>query len=614
MCGIAALLGHADPATGERIATAMHHRGPDDHGVYTCPAPTPLTLVSTRLAIIDLSPNGHMPMHHPAGLTIVFNGEVYNFADIRAELETLGHTFTSSGDTEVVLAAYAQWGDACLDKLRGMFAFFLWDAPNQRLLAARDRLGIKPIYYARTPDGALVLASELKAILASGHVPARLNHAVLPLYLSFYNIPAPHTILDGVHALLPGHKLVWQGGDVHVEPWWALPPAEPTTRPYADLRDELRHLLEESVRLRMIADVPVGAFLSGGVDSSAIVALMTRISGRALKTFSVGFEAEGAAQDERSFARLVAERYGADHHEVIVTGQQVADQLNHIITALDQPSGDALNTFFVSQATRQHVTVALSGVGGDELFAGYPQFRLLQQAAQLDPFWRIAPAPLRTALAQAPGRVRRIAAYANADAIGRYQQIRTLFSPAAQTALLAHPPNGHALSAADWLRGLTHPAEPDVVETVARWELTNYMPNMLLRDTDAMSMAHSLEVRVPLIDHKVVEFVRTVPTRYKLRNGQTKILLTDALRDLLPDEVITRPKRGFEMPIAAWLRGPLRPIIEDALSDESIRAAGLFNPAAVAPLRDAFLHGRDPVYLRVWSLTVLELYRRRFLG
>lgn len=610
MCGLFGLIGTADAPLGEHIAHILRHRGPDDHGVYTSEAGTPLTLTSTRLAIIDLSPAGHMPMLSADGkLALAFNGEIYNFQALRQQLEIHGHHFRSDTDTEVILAGYRQWGDAVLDRLRGMWALLLWDVDAQRLLAARDRLGIKPVYYARRgPE--LILASELKALLATGRIAPDVDPVALQHYLAFYSVPAPHTMLRDVHALPPGHKLIWQAGAVTTEAFWQLPVAQPSSRAWPDLRDELRQHLEDAIRLRMIADVPVGAFLSGGIDSSAIVGLMTRVSGKPLRTFSIGFDTEGAAIDERSYARIVAERYGAQHTEVIVRGDTLAAKLPRIVEAIDQPSGDALNSYLVAEATAQHVTVALSGVGGDELFAGYPQYRMLQQAARLEPGWQLIPGPLREQLACQPGRVGRIARYANADLVGRYMRLRTLFDPDTQAALLTNAAPGLT---ARWLAGLVDPAEPDIVSQVARLELGNYMPNTLLRDVDAMSMAHSLEVRVPLIDHVLVEFVRTIPARYALRGRTTKWLLIEALRDVLPPEVITRPKRGFEMPVAAWMRGPLRPAVEDALSAGSIRRRGLLNETAVAHIRDDFYQGRNPVYLRPWTLAIFELWARRYL-
>jgi asparagine synthase (glutamine-hydrolysing) len=627
MCGICGLIGVADNALGERLAQCIQHRGPDDHGVWTTTTGTPVTLVNTRLAIIDLSPLGHMPMQTMSGeVCIAYNGEVFNFAETRAELEKRGHSFRSQSDTEVIANAYEEWGDECVHHFRGMFAFLIWDIKRQRLFAARDRLGIKPLYWAETSKG-LILGSELKALLATGFIKPELNLAALNYYLAFYSVPSPLTMLAGIQALPPGHCLSWEAATqrVTVREYWDVPVAKPVRANEAEIQEELRRLLEESIRLRMIADVPVGAFLSGGIDSSAVVGLMTRIAGERLKTFSIGFDSEGQRLDERSYAQIVAKQYNSDHTEVVVTGKQVADELDHIIWAMDQPTGDGLNTYLVSQATAKHVKVALSGLGGDELFAGYPQFKLLQQAESYDPLWHTLPNPVRafmnvgartvSGVTQRPGFSGAVA-FAQDDFLGRYGRTRILFNDDFQAHLLSQHTReelGQLPSARKRLEAWVRADEPNVIDRVTRLELKNYMAHTLLRDTDAMSMAHSLEVRVPLIDHKLVEFVTTIPANLKLRNGQTKYLLINALRDVLPPEVINRRKQGFEMPVAAWMRGPLRPALEDALSLRSVAQRGLFNGAEVEKLYQSFLQGRGP-YMRVWSLAVLELWMRKFIG
>ncbi|HLF02165.1 MAG TPA: asparagine synthase (glutamine-hydrolyzing) [Anaerolineales bacterium] len=633
MCGIFGLLGTADCDLGERIARCLHHRGPDDHGVWTSTTGTPVTLVNTRLAIIDLSPLGHMPMTTISGETVIaYNGEVFNFAETRAELEQRGHTFRSNSDTEVIANAYEAWGDECVHHFRGMFAFLIWDMKRQRLFAARDRLGIKPLYWAETPQG-LCLGSELKALLATGSIRPELNLEALNYYLAFYSVPTPLTMLAGVQALPPGHCLSWDAASrrVDVRQYWDVPAARPLRADEHEIRSELRRLLEESIRLRMIADVPVGAFLSGGIDSSAVVGLMTRIAGERLKTFSIGFDSAGARIDERSYAEIVAQCYNTDHTEVIVTGQQVADELNRIIWAMDQPSGDGLNTYLVSQATAKHVKVALSGLGGDELFAGYPQFRLLQRAESYDPLWQSLPNPVRAFMAVGARTVSEIThrpsfsgavAFADDDFLGRYGRVRILFNEESKSRLLSSHTRaelGHAPVARKLLERWVRSDEPNVIDRVTRLELKNYMAHTLLRDTDAMSMAHSLEVRVPLIDHKLVEFVTTIPAELKLHHGlgspmggQPKYLLTSALEDVLPPVVIKRRKQGFEMPVATWMCGPLRPALDEVLSLQSIERRGLFNAGEVERVHQAFLHGEGP-YMRVWCLAVLELWLRQFV-
>ena len=625
MCGIFGIVGSADASVGQRVATCLHHRGPDDHGVWVNATGAPITLVNTRLSIIDLSPAGHMPMGSDDGAVwITYNGEMYVFAELRSELEARGHVFHSHTDTEVILHAYEQWGEDCLARFRGMFAFVIWDSRRQRLLAARDRLGIKPLYYAQAGDK-LLLGSELKAFLATGLIRADLDLEALHHYLTFYSVPAPLTMLCGVRALLPGHYLTYEKGRLAITQYWDVPVAAPLTSDLAEIRDELRRLLEESTRLRMIADVPVGAFLSGGVDSSAVVALMTRIGGERLKTFSIGFEDEGRNLDERSFAALVARRFGTDHHEIVVRGRDVRDQLDRIVRAMDQPSGDGLNTYFVSQAAAAHVKVALSGLGGDELFAGYPQFASLSRAERISRAWRKSPGAVR-ALARLGARAAATVArrdrlaevpdWLDEDFLARYVRVRTLYDRTAKARLYSASVRAQVAGVMDsggMTAGHVAPGEHHIVDRVSRLELKGYMANTLLRDTDAMSMAHSLEVRVPLIDHEVVEFATQIPAALKLSNGRTKVLLTDALTDLLPAEVVARPKRGFEMPVAHWLRHELRPVLDEVFSPGAVARRGLFDPTEVDSIYRAFLDGRG-TYMRVWALAVLELWLSATVG
>jgi asparagine synthase (glutamine-hydrolysing) len=626
MCGIFGLLGKADSELGESVARCLHHRGPDDHGVWVSTTGTPVTLANTRLAIIDLSPLGHMPMTTVKGdVWIAYNGEVFNFAETKAELIKRSHAFRSNSDTEVIANAYEQWGDECVHHFRGMFAFLIWDVKRQRLFAARDRLGIKPLYWAETAKG-LILGSELKALLATGFIKPGLDLEALYHYLSFYSVPPPLTMLAGVHALPPGHCLAWEADSkrVMIRQYWDLPTANPIRADEIEIRDELRRLLEESISLRMIADVPVGAFLSGGVDSSAVVGLMTRIAGERLKTFSIGFEDEGQHIDERGYASIVADRYSTDHTEVVVGGQKVAEELDRIIWAMDQPSGDGLNTYLVSQATAKHVKVALSGLGGDELFAGYPQFKLLKRAADYDPLWQALPNPMRAFVAIGAKAATAVTgrpsfngavAFAEETFIGRYARTRILFNAEAKSHLLSPDVRnrlGNITSSRKWLERFLRADEPEVIDRITRLELKNYMAHTLLRDTDAMSMAHALEVRVPLIDHKLVEFVTTIPADLKLRGGQPKYLLTAALADVLPPAVVKRHKQGFEMPVAAWMRGSLRPALDDVFSTRSLERRGLFNVAEAQRVYQEFLHGVGP-YMRVWSLATLELWLRKFV-
>jgi asparagine synthase (glutamine-hydrolysing) len=568
-------------------------------------------------------------------LAITYNGEVYNFAEIRIELEQHGHEFRSHTDTEVILNAYLQWGEECVHRFRGMFAFMIWDVRRQRLFAARDRLGVKPLYWSDSNEG-LMLASELKAILSTGLMHPVLDLHALHHFLTFYAVPPPYTMLQGVHSLQPGHCLTWESGKVTLRQYWDVPTVEdgdimPSGDAAIEIRCELRRLLEESIRLRMIADVPVGAFLSGGVDSSALVALMSRLSGKRLQTFSIGFHAEGRDIDERHFAEIVARRYDTEHNEVVISGRDVAEQLPDFVRAMDQPTGDGLNTYLVSRATANHVKVALSGLGGDELFAGYRQYRYLLQADRIGRFWRRMPglgkATARMAarqLARVSGREALAAApdWLESGFLSRYLRTRTLFSEDAKHALyLGDLESSKDIDSPsiDLLRPYFIECERDPIVRVTRLELKSYLAHMLLRDTDVMSMAHSLEVRVPLIDHKLVEFATRIPAVMKLGRfpglafgGRTKLVLTDCLTDVLPMDIIRRRKHGFHMPVGAWLRSELQPMLAESLSRDAVKQRGLFNPDAVDSLRSDFEAGRGP-YMRVWALMMLELWQREFL-
>jgi asparagine synthase (glutamine-hydrolysing) len=622
MCGIWGVVNISDRQMAEGVIQAMYHRGPDDSGIFTAETPLPVSLVNTRLAILDLSPGGHQPMSTPDGrYWIVYNGEVYNFEAIRQTLESRGHLFISTSDTEVILHAYQEWGEDCLQHLRGMFAFAVWDTAEASLFAARDRLGIKPFYYTQMQvqgnvRSAFIFGSELKALLATGLISPRINTLALHHYLSFYAVPTPLTMLEGIHALPPGHMLTFREDEIRIRPYWSLPAAEPLAMDERTTAIHLRELLEESIRLRMIADVPVGAFLSGGIDSSAVVALMTRASGERLKTFSIGFGGEGKAIDERSAARVLADRYGTDHTEVIATGSMVRDQIEDIIRAMDQPSGDGLNTYLVSQATARHVKVALSGLGGDELFAGYPQFRLFQQAARGQQVWNRLPRLARQGtrrIAEIAPPARRALTWLEGDTLTWYERVRVLFDREAKLELYSSEMREQLVDlqmSAAYLGTLLHPEETDPQAQLTRLELSNYMAHTLLRDTDAMSMAHSLEVRVPLIDHKLVEFAVRIPASMKLRHGRGKWILAEALSDVLPRETLSRPKRGFEMPVGAWMRSELHDVLDDVFSRRSVENRGWFDYQTASAVYRGFREGRR-AYMYTWSLAVLELWARQ---
>ena len=643
MCGIFGVVGEPVPAAIDRACDAMRHRGPDDRGAYLDEG---AGLGMTRLAILDLSQAGHQPMGTDDGsLWIVHNGEVYNFGEERRRLEAKGLRFRSHTDTEVILRLYEELGPACVDRLRGMFAFAVWDARDRRLFAARDRLGIKPLYFVWN-GRRLVFASELKALLASGLVENRLSMEGLAMYLTFGYIPSPHTLIEGVQALQPGHHLTLEKDRLTVRRYWDLPTG--SDRPASPLAGEreaaaqLRALLTESIRLRLISDVPIGAFLSGGIDSGAVVALMAEARSGPVRTFSVGFDEAGKDLDETDEAALLAKHLGTDHTRRIVTGRDVAAIVDRLGRALDQPSIDGINSYVVSQVARTSVTVALMGVGGDELFAGYPHFWRLHWEYRNGGWPHRVQREIKAALAATGNLIEpwfrgttldRYVDWARVQHgfVTRYGLSRTLFPPAQQRALCtpglaASAPIGRLAS--DYLGSLDDPCAHDLIARVSRLDLRGYMAQCLLRDMDAMSMAHSLEVRVPLLDHRLVEFAYALPGSYKYQPTDTappggereasyrqigaKRILIESVRDLLPAGYEDRPKSGFHLPMASWMKGALRPAVEDLLAKASVQRRGLFRPEAVAGLVEGFLRGAVPWH-QVWALAALELWQRQVL-
>ncbi|MBI4300556.1 MAG: asparagine synthase (glutamine-hydrolyzing) [Chloroflexi bacterium] len=633
MCGICGLVGVSDAGIVKRMCDAIAHRGPDDEGLYTG---SEATLGARRLAIIDLSTSAHQPMSNEDGsLWLAFNGEVYNYRELRSELQRRGHVFRSNGDGETLLHLYEEHGEACVQHLQGMYAFAIWDSLRRRLFIARDRLGIKPLYYAQKGN-LFVFASEIKAMLASGLIAKEVDHQAISHFLSFGAVPAPRTILREVHALLPGHWLRLQGGKLAVERYWDVEFAEQP--PQRDEREWAKALLEqlrESVRSCMVSDVPLGAFLSGGIDSSAIVGLMSSLVSQPVRTFSVRYDAGGAQYDESPYARMVAQRFGTEHTEVVVTEGDVAERLDDIVWHMDQPSHDGLNSYFVSKAARTGVTVALSGLGGDELFAGYGNFKFARRMERLRPFSSLLSPLTQSAVVAADGLMP--ASYRNhwlwqqvgKGLLARYPTtarayaVRLFYDEAEKRRLLQGGlvnRNGHETSLG-LIEGLAQRVSgADTVNQISYLEMRSYMADTLLRDADVMSMAHSLEVRVPYLDHRLVEFAATVPPELKLRGAVHKYILKESLKELLPNEILNRPKMGFSFPLAIWLRGnSLRHVVDSCLTREAVERRGFFRWREAAAVRDDFyrLSPESPTVYRMcqrlWTIVVLELWCRRYL-
>jgi asparagine synthase (glutamine-hydrolysing) len=589
----------------ERMNAAQTHRGPDDRGI-SAPA-SGVVLGNTRLAIIDTSAAGHQPMNDPVtGNWITYNGEIYNFEVLRREIGNESEAWSSNTDTEVVLRAYAKWGVDAFRKMRGMFAVAIWDDARQKLVLARDPLGIKPLYYFDTKEQ-FVFASELRAVLASGLAPRRLSSAGVDSYLATGSVQSPLTILDGVKQLLPGHYLQVKANEAgqlevtDVEFKGSRTKSDSANRAEAVAR--LREELEQSVRLHLVSDVPLGVFLSGGMDSSALVALMSRVTGQRPKTFSVVFDE--ANFSEAPFSRAVAERFNTDHAEISLSEDRLLEILPGAIAAIDQPTMDGSNTFVISQAVkRAGITVALSGLGGDELFGGYPSFRRALKLGALSPtsksVLRAASGFGKIALNGSVQR-RKFWQLANSGCAPAdvYRISRQLFSTDLAVRMTGREPASSS-------RQNGNHRERDTVNEISRLELDGYMTNTLLRDTDAMSMAHSLEVRVPFVDTKVVDFVLSLPGEWKMGQATPKPLLADALKDLLPREFMARPKMGFTLPFEKWLKGKLRTEVSSVLDDADRLSAPALDSSSVARLWNNFLQKPRAVgWSRPWSLYVL---------
>jgi len=617
MCGICGLVSPErapDIEAVARMSGRLVHRGPDDDGLF-CGGP--VALAARRLSIIDLA-HGHQPIENEDGSAVVIqNGEIYNYRDLKRELEGRGHRFATDCDTEVLVHAYEEWGEGFVERLRGMFAIALWDKRRRRLLLARDRFGIKPLYY-RQIGGELSFASELKAMLEQPGFSREIDPKAVAAYLAFNSIPAPLTIFAEARKLPPGHLLTWEGGELALRRYarpGPVPGDEARRGSAADLATELHEVLDDSIRAHLVADVPVGVLLSGGVDSGGIAALASRHTDEPLRTFSIGFEEAGF--DELSRARLVAERYGTDHHELVLRPDAV-ELLPRLVEAFDEPFGDssALPTYLVSQLASEHVKTAMSGEGGDELFGGYYTYvadLLARRVGRLASLAR----PLAEALPSRTDRVgfdykaKRFARAAALPPLERHHGWKEIFSPQARADLAGEGAVGW--DPLDLYR--ERYAETAGAEPLARMQdvdLGIYLVDDLLVKTDRLSMAHSLELRVPFLDPKVADFAFSLPTKLKVRGFAKKRLLRQALEPLLPREIVHGRKQGFSIPIAAWLRGPLEPFAREVLAPSAVARQGLLDPAAVTPLLDRHCAGREDLSRQIWGLMALTLWFDRY--
>ena len=615
MCGIAGIAGLVPgdtPDTAEqrvrRMVQALAHRGPDDEGVLAN-ADVPFVFGHRRLAVIEPSPAGHQPMRDmESGCVVTFNGEIVNYRELRTELAALGHHFATDTDTEVLLAAWAEWGAESVPRLRGMFAFALWDPGREELALVRDHMGVKPLYYW-WGGRALVFASEVRAILAADVLPRALAPRALHSLLAFGSVQDPWTLVDGVRSIPPAHIATWREGTLRLHRYWSLPRPSVVAGGPLELVTRVAEQLLASVRAQLVSDVPLGAFLSGGIDSSAIAALMTQ-AGVSPRTLSVVFDEP--SHDESHWARAVANRLGTRHTELRLTGDTVRRDLPDALAAYDQPSLDGLNSWFVARLAREAgLTVALSGAGGDELFAGYNGFARALKAERAARYAAMLPGPVRRAAAALARAFASEAGRKAAQLLDGTEApalvARRLFSPRQIGDLLAPElvPRSR-----DWqpdsfaeLGRFTAPLDP--VNRASAWDLSTYLVSTVLRDTDQMSMAHALEVRVPLLDPDLVSLVFALPGALKVSAATPKPLLVGALGDRLPIESVNRPKRGFELPFQHWLRGPLRGEMARALSPASDREAWPFRASALRTVWAAHEAGRVN-WARVWTLYVVR--------
>ena len=624
MCGICGVYSYnsSEPVSGELLEgmlTRIRHRGPDEEGMHF---DVGLGLGSRRLSIIDLS-GGTQPIYNEdRSVVVVFNGEIYNYRELRAALERRGHTLATSSDTEVIAHLYEEAGDDCVQELRGMFAFALWDTRRKRLLLARDRLGIKPLYYA-DHRGQLVFGSEIKALLQHPAIEARPNAEALGHFLSLKYVPAPQTMFAGIHALPPGTLLVCDQHGAKVRSYWHLRFAQRGSGPrsQASYEDELASLLRESVKLHLVSDVPFGAFLSGGVDSSTIVALMSELLNAPVKTFSVGFDGDGATFSELPYARLVAERYGTDHHEIVVRGQDLVEQAEKVVWHLDQPIADpaTLANYMVSELARRHVKMVLTGEGGDELFAGYAR----HAGDKLSPLFSPLPAAVKAAALAVALRLPRLhrpklALYAlcQPDETSRLVNWFPLFSPDMKSALLTDDfkaeLNGSS-AAQVFAECLSRTDATDPLSRMLFVDTSLWLPDDLLARGDKTSMAASIEARVPLLDHKVVEFAASVPAHLKVKGLTRKYLLKKVAGSWLPPQIITRRKQGFPVPLSVWFRKEARSFLRDVLSPAAVERRGVFSPRYVQALIERNERGEVDGGAWLWALVNVELWYRLFI-
>jgi len=624
MCGIVGQLRPlgrpVDRGLLARMCAGLEHRGPDARGIH-CEERAGLGI--QRLRVIDLN-TGDQPIYtEDRSVVVVLNGEIYNYRELRRDLQARGHRFATEGDTEVIAHLYEEHGAACVKHLHGMFAFALWDRRREQLLLARDRVGKKPLLYALR-DGTLTFASEMGALLQDTEIPREVDHTALDRYLAYGYVPTPLSALRGVRKLPPAHTLLFRDGRATLERYWSLDYSRKLDAPVEEIAERIRAGLLAATRKRLVSDVPLGAFLSGGIDSSAVVAAMAQESSEPVRTFSIGFDHKG--YDELPHARAIAERFGTVHEEFLVRADAV-EVVPKIVRHYGEPFADssAIPSFYLAELTRRHVTVALNGDGGDESFAGYTRYVANAVAGRLDRL----PMALRRPLAALGGRLphggevtsvankaRRLAGTLALDPAARYGRYVSWFDEAQRAALytpafaelVGSDPAGNVISV-PWAAA----SGRSVVDRMLEVDVSTHLVDDLIAKIDIATMAHALEARSPFLDHELMQLAASIPAELKVRGGEKKWILREALRDWLPADILDRPKQGFSVPLSSWLRADLRPWAAEVLLDPRTLDRGYYDPGAVRGLLDRHAGGTDGDAKRIWALVMSELWHREFV-
>jgi asparagine synthase (glutamine-hydrolysing) len=621
MCGITGIVAPegvmVDKSVLDRMTQSLQHRGPDDQGVFIHDN---VGLGHRRLSIIDLS-SGHQPVFNEDGtIVVVYNGEIYNFKEIKMELEACGHSFKTHCDTEVIVHAYEQWGEACPNKFRGMFAFAVFDQKTSNVFLCRDRVGVKPIYFA-IENHQLFFASEVNAILKGIAKRPGVNYSRLDFYISLGYVPGDETLFAGIRKLLPGHTLTYKNGDMRINRYWDLSDTQPLQISLEEAKDKFESMLMDCVRMRLMSDVPLGAFLSGGLDSSAIVACMSRISPDPVKTFTVGYS-DDPASSELEYARMVAAHFKTEHHEFVLSADDFFESLDLLLTHTEEPvvESAAVALYRISKLAREHAIVLLSGEGGDEILAGYPLHKLTRYINYAHAFFRLVPRQVLDQIgpmfANATEKKRKYWDWVRQPLRERYQSISNDVTDSIKNAMYHQsfaPYIGTAVR--DYFITLFDqmPSGHSDLARMAYVDINSWLPEDLLLKADKMTMATSVELRVPFLDHKLMEFCVSLPDKYRLKGNQGKYLLRQVMEKYLPHEIIHRKKRGFPVPISKWFRTSLQKQIREILLDEKSVGRQYFKVSYIEYILNRHAEGREDLSRRIFTLLALELWHRKYI-